>query len=146
MRIEFREEIPLPPAEVYAYFRTPGDWVRLFGTFGAVEDRGDGWYAVPMRRSPFPLVARITEDVAERRVAWELAGFWRGHGEVNLEPSGTGTVVTGQETVRIPRLLGAGTVVQRRVLEPRFRAIWDSGWRRLRRSASIRPAGPDSAR
>ena len=135
MRHEFREEIPLPPATVYHYLRTPADWARLYGAFGEVVDRGDGWYAVPLRRSPFPLVARIIEDDPERRVAWEFGGFWKGHGEVNLEPTEVGTLVTGQETVHIPRMLGLGPAVERRLLEPRFRAIWDSGWRRLRRMA-----------
>ncbi|MDJ0924043.1 MAG: SRPBCC family protein [Acidimicrobiia bacterium] len=132
MQLEFREEIPLSPAEIYGFMRSPRDWTRLYGSFGEIEDRGDGWYAVPLRRSPFPLVARIVEDVPEQRVAWELSGFWRGHGEINLEPGEHGTRITGQETVRIPNLLGIGRVLEARFFEPRFRAIWESGWRRLR--------------
>jgi hypothetical protein len=140
VKIEFCEEIPLPPAEIYRYLRSPRDWVELYGSFGEVEARGEGWYAVPLRRWPFPLVARVTEQVAERRVAWELTGFWTGHGEIVLEPSGQGTLVSGQETVRIPRLLGIGRMLERRIFEARFRAIWDSGWRRLRRMAEARHA------
>lgn len=135
MRLDFSEEIPLPPAALYDYLRSPTDWSRLYGSFGDVEDRGDGWYAVPLRRSPFPLVTRIVEDQANRRVAWEFAGFWKGNGEVDLEPTDTGTLVTGQETVHIPHMLGLGPVIERRLLEQRFRAIWDAGWRRLRRMA-----------
>jgi hypothetical protein len=135
MRVEFSEEIPVSPAKVYSFLRTPREWPRLYGSFGEVEDRGHGWYAVPLQGSPFPLVARIVEDVPARRVVWELSGFWRGHGEVHLAPSPIGTLVTGQETVQIPHLLGIGPILERRVLQPRFQAIWNSGWRRLRRIA-----------
>jgi deazaflavin-dependent oxidoreductase (nitroreductase family) len=135
MHHEFREDIPLPPAEVYAYFRTPRDWTRLYGSFGDVENRGNGWYAVPVKRSPIPLVARITEDVPGQRVAWVFRGTWKGQGEVNFEPGETGTLVTGFEAITIPCLLGLGPIIERRLLEAPFQAIWDSGWRRLRRLA-----------
>ncbi len=133
MHLDFREEIPLPASEIYSYMRTPEDWTRLYGSFGEVQDRGDGWFAVPMRRSPFPLLTRITTDEPEQRVAWEFRGFWKGDGEINLSPSGDHTLVTGHETVAMPRLLGIGPLLERRVLEPSFKAIWESGWRRLRR-------------
>lgn len=142
MHLAFREEIGLKPADIYDFMRTPAGWTRLYGSFGKVTDRGDGWYAVPLRRWPFPLVARVVEDDPERRVVWEFGGFWRGIGEVNLEPTLRGTLVTGHETVYIPRLLGLGRVIERHVLEPAFRAIWESGWRRLRRMAAEAPVDP----
>jgi len=135
MHHEFREDIPLPPAEVYAYFRTPRDWTRLYGSFGEVRGRGGGWYAVPLKRSPIPLVARITVTDPDRRVAWAFRGMWKGRGEVNLEPSATGTLVTGFETITIPRVFGLGSLIERRFLQSQFRGIWDSGWRRLRGTA-----------
>ena len=138
---EFREQIPLTAHEIYDFMRSPQDWIRLYGASGRVKDRGDGWYAVPIKRSPFPLVARITEDRPGRRVAWEFRGVWSGRAEVNLERSADGTLVTGFESVSIPRLFGLGPVIERRLLERRFRAIWDSGWRRLRRMATA-GAGP----
>ena len=130
---EFNEEIPLPAKEIYAFMQTPADWTRLYGSFGDVVDRGDGWHAVPLRRFPFPLIARIVEDVPHQRVAWEFRGFWRGTGAINLEPTAAGTRVTGYEDISIPRLAGLGRLVERRYLDRRFRAVWDSGWRRLRR-------------
>lgn len=133
MHLEFHEEIPLSASEIYSYLRTPADWTRLYGSFGEVEDRGDGWFAVPMRRSPFPLLTKITTDEPERRVAWEFRGFWKGSGEVTLTPSRGNTLVAGYETVAIPRMLGVGSFLEHRFLEPRFKAIWASGWRRLRR-------------
>lgn len=137
---EFNEEIPLSAAEIYAFMRTPADWTRLYGSFGDVADRGDGWHAVPLRRFPFPLVARIVEDVPERKVAWEFRGFWRGTGGVELATTATGTLVTGYEDISIPRLAGLGRPIERRYFEPRFRAVWDSGWRRLRRMAAAHSA------
>jgi hypothetical protein len=37
MHIEFDETVQLPPDAVYDYFKTPRDWVRLYGVAG--EDR-----------------------------------------------------------------------------------------------------------
>ena len=82
MTIEFAEEFVLPVCEVYSCFRSPTDWPRLYGSFGEVQDRGEGWFAVPLRRFPFPLVARITSDDPLRCVRWTFRGFWRGEGEV----------------------------------------------------------------
>jgi hypothetical protein len=81
MLIEFDEEIDLPPERLYAYFRTPVDWARLFAAFGKVEARGDGWYAVSLRSFPFPLVAKITRAglLAKAKKHWErfLRGRWK---------------------------------------------------------------------
>jgi len=134
MHHEFHEDIPLSPAKIYDFMRSPMDWTRLYGAFGEVEDRGEGWYAVPLKRSPFPLVARITENEPGRRVAWEFRGIWRGRAELNLKPTEEGTLVTGFETISIPRMLGLGPMIERRFLERGFQAVW--GWRRLRRMAS----------
>ncbi|MEN8233746.1 MAG: SRPBCC family protein [Actinomycetota bacterium] len=132
MHLEFDETFDLPPAEIYDYFKTPQDWGRLYGAFGDVTDRGDGWFAVPMRRSPFPLVAKMTVTEPETEAAWDFKGFWKGHGEVHLEAIDGGTRVTGYETVTIPRLLGLGPLLEKR-LEPFLVAVWESGWRRLRK-------------
>ena len=134
MHIEFDETVQLPADAVYDYFKTPRDWVRLYGVAGEVTDRGDGWFAVPMRRSPFPLVARMTVTVPDTRAAWDLRGFWRGRGEINLEAVGDGTRIPRHETVNIPRLLGLGPLLEKRI-EPRFVAMWESGWKRLRTTA-----------
>ncbi len=134
MHIEFDETTVLPPSAIYDYMKTPGDWPRLFGAFGEVTDRGDGWFTVPMRRSPIPLTTRITAAEPDRYVAWEFRGFWKGTGETRLEAVGEGTRITGYETIHLPALLGLGRSLER-VLEPRFVAVWESGWRRLHRIA-----------
>ena len=77
-----------------------------------------------MRRSPIPLVANNTADEPGRRVAWDLAGFWKGDGEVRFEAIPDGTRVTGYEEVALPRLLGLGRLIERWA-EPRFASVWE---------------------
>jgi hypothetical protein len=101
MRIEFREQFTLPVEEIFGFFRTPADWVRLYGMFGEVETRGDGWYAVPLQGFPFPLVARVTDSVENRLVHWTFRGFWRGEGEVRFESTPDGTRVDGFEEISV---------------------------------------------
>ncbi|HLA78689.1 MAG TPA: SRPBCC family protein [Vicinamibacteria bacterium] len=136
MLIEFSEEFDLPVADVYPYFRTPRDWQRLYGAFGDVGDRGDGWYAVPLRGFPFPLVARVTSDEPLRSVRWEFRGFWRGEGEVRFTPTPGGVAIQGYERITIRHLPWLAPLVERLLLESKFRKVWDSGWRRLRRQAA----------
>ena len=133
MRIEFAEDLDVPVEQVYSFFRTPEDWPRLYGAFGDVEDRGDGWKAVPLKHFPFPLVARITRDEPLRCVRWEFAGFWRGEGEVNFQATPRGVRVEGYEQISVGPLSVLSRVVERLFLEQKFRAVWKAGWRRLRR-------------
>lgn len=42
MIIQFNEQFALPIDEIFSYFRTPADWVRLYGKAGEVKDLGDG--------------------------------------------------------------------------------------------------------
>lgn len=142
MVIQFSERIDLPVEHVYPYFRSPKDWPRLYGAFGEVEDRGGGWYAVPLRRFPFPLVARTTSDDPLRRVAWTFRGFWRGEGEVVFVPAGDAVEIRGFERISLRYLPGLSRLVERAFLERRFRGVWASGWRRLRRESRPRTVTP----
>jgi hypothetical protein len=139
MLIQFREAIALPIADLYPYFKSPRDWVRLYGFAGQVEDRGGGWYAVPLQRFPFPLVARITRDEPDRLVHWEFRGFWRGEGEVRFQREGNGTVVEGFERIAMRWLPLLSPVLESLFLERTFRGIWARGWRRLRAQAAGEP-------
>lgn len=145
MRIDFEESFRLPAGAVYPYFRTPADWVRLYGIAGAVEDRGGGWWAVPLRRFPFPLVAKVTEDRPAERVRWVFGGFWRGTGEVRFTPTPDGVLVKGFEEIAVRGLSGLSRFLEKAFLERRFRAIWERGWRRLRQEAEARPGAPEAA-
>lgn len=135
MLIQFDEQIDLPVERVYAYFRSPKEWPRLYGSFGDVEERGEGWYAVPLRRFPFPLVARVTRAEPNRCVSWTFRGFWRGDGEVSFHPTERGVAIRGYERISVGPLACFSRFLERVMLERPFRRVWASGWRRLRREA-----------
>lgn len=132
MRITFEESFRLPVEEIFGYFRTPADWIRLYGMFGDVEDRGGGWVAVPLKGFPFPLVARITHCDENARVCWVFRGFWRGEGEVRFTSAEGVTRVEGHEDISIRWLGPMSPLVERLLLEKQFRRIWRYGWKRLR--------------
>jgi hypothetical protein len=136
MIIRFKHEFELPRSEVYAYFRTPADWTRLFGLASDVRDYGDGWFAVPLKHFPFPLVARNIENEPNKRVRWVFRGFWRGRGEVCFSETASGVVVEGYEEIAVRWLSFVSPLIERLFLERQFNAIWEFGWRRLRRRAS----------
>ena len=126
---------------MYEYFRTPADWTRLYGLAGDVKDYGDGWYAVPLKRFPFPLVARNTVNEPGRLVRWVFRGFWRGQGEVRFAERNGGVVVEGYEEIAVRWLFFFSPLVERLFLERTFHAIWEIGWHRLRkRAAAVRDA------
>jgi hypothetical protein len=134
MIIHFEERFQLPVEQVYRYFKTPVDWTRLYGEFGEVKDCGSGWFAVPLRGFPFPLVVRITDDEPLRKVRWVFRGFWRGGGEVRFLDQTASVTVEGFEEIAVRPLGVLSPVVERLLLERRFRAIWELGWRRLRKA------------
>ena len=143
MIIRFRERFALPLSEIFGYFATPADWVRLYGTFGTVRDLGGGWYAVPLKRFPFPLVARVTAREENALVRWTFRGFWRGEGEVRFTQDKGDVVVEGHEAIAVRWLGPASPLLERWLLDQRFRRVWDAGWRRLRRrEAETREANP----
>jgi hypothetical protein len=133
MRIDFDERFRLPLPEVESYFRTPADWVRLYGLAGRVEERGGGWIAVPLAGFPFPLVAKTVAHEPGRCVRWVFRGFWRGRGEVHLDIDAGRTRVQGFEEIAVRPLGPLSRLLERTFLERRFRAIWALGWGRLRK-------------
>jgi hypothetical protein len=132
MNLDFDLLTDLTPEEVYDYFKSPHEWPRLFPAFGPASDRKDRWVKVPIRRSPFSLTAQITTAAPYVKVTWDLRGFWKGRGEVRFDSIPGGTRITGCEKVTPPRLLGWGGLLERWA-EPRFAAVWESGWRKIRR-------------
>ena len=138
MIIRFQHEFSLPVEEVYSYFQTPADWARLYGLAGDVKDLGSGWYAVPLKHFPFPLVARNTEQKVNELVSWVFRGFWRGRGEVCFTESPTGVVVEGYEEISVRCLFFLSPLIERLFLEQSFRSIWEIGWHRLRKREAAR--------
>lgn len=135
MRIEFAESIALSASRIYGYFQSPADWGRLYGFGGAIRDRGDGWFVVPLARFPLPLVAKVIAAEPERLVRWMFGGAWRGGGEVRLTPRAHDVLVEGYEEIRLRGLPGLAVLLEVLFMERRFRRIWERGWRRLRREA-----------
>ena len=131
MIIRFNERFSLPASEVYSYFETPADWTRLYGLAGDSKDLGDGWFAVALKRFPFPLVAKNTVQKPNEMVRWVFRGFWRGEGEIRLVETTDGVEVEGYERIGVRYLFLLSPVFERLFLERPFRAIWGIGWHRL---------------
>ena len=138
MIIKFKHEFSLPVEEVYSYFRTPADWTRLYGLAGNVKDLGGGWFAVPLKRFPFPLVARNTKQRTHELVHWVFKGFWRGQGEVRFTGIPGGVVIEGYEEIAVRWLFFLSPLVERLFLERSFCSIWEIGWNRLRKQEAAR--------
>ena len=146
MIIRFKHEFSLPVEEVFSYFQTPADWARLYGLAGDVTDLGGGWYAVPLKRFPFPLVARNTEQRANELSRWVFKGFWRGKGEVRFTESPNGLVVEGYEEIAVRWLFFLSPLIERLFLERSFHSIWEIGWRRLRKREVASQVSADGKR
>jgi len=138
MIIRFEHEFSLPVEEVYSYFQTPADWVRLYGLAGEVKDLGEGWYAVPLKKFPFPLVAKNTVQRPNEVVRWVFRGFWRGRGEVRFTVRPEGVIVEGYEEIAVRWLFFLSPLIERLFLEGSFKSIWEIGWHRLRTRESER--------
>ncbi|MBT8461865.1 MAG: hypothetical protein KJO44_05010 [Gemmatimonadetes bacterium] len=138
MLVEFNEEFGVPVDEAYEYFRTPMHWPQLFSAFGEARDLGDGRYEVPFRGFPFPLVTRLTRNEPMERVEWTFEGFWQGDAQVILKATPGGVAINGYERISPRRLYLLAPLAERLFLEKRFRAVWESGWRRLRRQGATR--------
>jgi hypothetical protein len=140
MIIRFKHEFSLPVEEVFSYFQTPADWARLYGLAGVVKNLGSGWYAVPLKRFPFPLVARNTEQKTDELARWVFKGFWSGQGEVRFTGTPDGTVIEGYEEISIRWLFFLSPLIERLFLERSFHSIWEIGWHRLRKREASRQA------
>ena len=129
----FKEQFNLPAAEVYSYFHTPADWTRLYGLAGGSKNLGDGWYVIPLKHFPFPLIAKNTDQKTNEVVRWVFRGFWRGRGEVRFVETTDGVTVEGFEEIAVRWLFFLSPLFERLFLERRFRTIWEIGWHRLRK-------------
>ena len=136
MIIQFKQQFTLPIEEIFSYFRTPADWTRLFGIAGEVKNLGDGWFAIPLKSFPLPLVAKNTIVEPDKRVHWKFGGFWRGEGEVIFEELNDQVTIEGYENISVRWLFFLSPIVEKLFLERQFQGIWELGWRRLRKAES----------
>jgi hypothetical protein len=137
MIIQFKEQFALPIDEIFSYFQTPADWTRLYGLAGEVKNLGGGWFAIPLKSFPFPLVAKNTIVEPAKLVQWKFRGFWRGEGEVIFEKSNDHVTIEGYEEISIRWLFFFSVIIEKLFLERLFRGIWELGWRRLRKAERI---------
>lgn len=133
MIIRFRHEYDLPLEDLYSHIKTPADWTRVFGFPGDATELGDGWFSVPLKNFPFPLVAKNIEQEDLKFVRWVFKGFWRGQGEVYFTQTDQGVRVEGYEEVSVRWLFFLSPIVEKLFLEQSFIKIWEIGWRRLRK-------------
>jgi len=133
MRLSFKHEFNLPLAELYSYARTPADWTRIFGFPGDPIDLGDGWFSLPLKNFPFPLVAKNVEQEELKFAKWVFKGFWRGHGEMCFTETDQGVLVEGYEEVSVRWLFFLSPIIEKLFLEKGFEKIWNIGWRKLRK-------------
>jgi len=138
MIVRFSNTFDLPIDHVFSYFRSPADWVRLYGIAGDVIPYPDGWIGVPLHRFPFPLIAKNTDLIANEVVRWTFRGFWKGQGEVRFTQTDQGVLVQGYEQISARWLFFLSPIVEALFLRRQFEAIWELGWRRLRKQ-EIRP-------
>ncbi len=140
MYIAFSEDFNLPVKDIFPYFHSPSGWGALYGIAAPVRALKDGWHAVPLKKFPFPLVARNLECVEGRHVRWVFDGFWRGVGEARFYSQDSTTRVEGFEYITAHGLWLLASIFERRFMEKEFARIWELGWERLRKHES-QPAG-----
>jgi len=133
MIVRFNEEFPISVDEMYAYFRTPADWTRIFGFPGKVRELNGGWYSVPLKHFPFPLVAKYTFEDPPTTARWIFRGFWKGEGEIRLTPTDTGVLVQGFENITVRPLWILSPLLEKLILEKNFRKTWENGRHRHRK-------------
>ncbi|MEN8173322.1 MAG: hypothetical protein ABFS03_10635 [Chloroflexota bacterium] len=137
MYLSFREAFDLPIGNIFPYFESPSTWAKLYGAMKPTKALKDGWYAVPLKKFPFPLVAKNVEYEHEKRVRWIFGGFWRGVGEVNFYTENNQTVVEGFEYITPHGLWFLASLFEKTIMEKEFKGIWDFGWRRIRKEGKL---------
>lgn len=141
MIVRFDETFKLPLEDLTALFKTPADWVQVFGFPGETKDLGDGWYSVSLKHFPFPLKARNIEEKDGQLVRWVFRGFWHGYGEVRFSETEAGVNVKVIEEVAVHYLFFLSPLFERLILKRNFRRIWEVGWYRLHKREASNGAG-----
>jgi hypothetical protein len=131
MYLTFREEFNLSASDVFSYFASPREWVRLFGGHKPAKELADGWCSVPLKHFPMPLVARNVITETDHKARWIFRGFWRGVGEIKLIPTAKGVIVEGFEYITPHGLWVAAPLVEKMLMQKEFERIWGLSWEQL---------------
>ena len=134
MYLHFKEEFDLPIHEIFPYFESPSEWARLYGVVKPTRVLKDDWHAIPLKKVPFPLLAKNVDFHHEKSVRWIFGGFWRGVGEVNFSSQNNKTIVEGFEYITPHGAWFLSSLVERHLMEEEFTRIWNLGWKRIRKN------------
>jgi len=134
MYLSFKEEFDLPVSVIFPYFKSPSEWAKLYGAVKPTKLIENGWYAVPLKMFPFPLMAKNVELDYEKRVRWIFGGFWKGVGEVNFYKGENTTIVEGFEYITAHGLWLMSGLFEKFFMENEFKRIWNLGWKRIRKN------------
>lgn len=134
MYLSFREEFDLPIGIIFPYFESPSEWGKLYGIVEPSKALKNGWHAIPLKKFPFPLVAKNVEYHHEKSVRWIFGGFWRGVGEINFNSEGNTTIVEGFEYIIPHGLWLISSLFEKHFMKKEFERIWSIGWKRIRKN------------
>ncbi len=134
MYLHFREEFDLPISDIFPYFRSPSEWAKLYGAVKPTRLLKDDWHAIPLKKVPFPLLAKNVECNHHESVRWIFGGFWRGVGEVNFSSENGRTIVEGFEYITPHGAWFLSSFIEKRFMEKEFARIWNLGWKRIRKN------------
>ena len=134
MYLSFKEVFDIPVSRIFPYFVSPSEWGKLYGVVKPPKVLKNGWHAIPLKKFPFPLMAKNVEYHHDKRVRWIFGGFWRGVGEVNFSSENDKTIVEGFEYITPYGLWLASPLFEKYFMEKEFEKIWELGWKRIRKN------------
>ena len=134
MYLAFKEEFDLPVSRVFPYFKSPSEWAKLYGVVTPTKTLENDWHSVPLKRFPFPLIAKNVEFHHEKKVRWIFRGFWRGVCEVNFFSEKNKTTVEGFEYITAHGFWLVSSLFDKFLMRKEFERIWSLGWERIRKA------------
>jgi hypothetical protein len=134
MYLHFREQFDLPIKKIFPYFESPSEWAKLYGVVKPTKILKDHWHAIPLKKFPFPLLAKNVEYHHEKSVRWIFGKFWRGVGEVNFYSKNNKAIVEGFEYITPHGVWLISSLLEKHFMEEEFTKIWNLGWKRIRKN------------
>jgi hypothetical protein len=68
MYLSFEEEFDIPVNRIFPYFESPSEWGKLYGVVKPPKVMKNDWHAIPVKKFPFPLMAKNVEYHHEKSV------------------------------------------------------------------------------
>lgn len=131
MYIEFQQEFNLPIDKVFSYFKGPIEWMNLYGKVSNAKHLKNEWKRIPLKKFPFPLVAKMIVREENKRVKYIFGGFWRGIAEIHFSETNGKTLISGYEYITPHGLWIFASLAERLFMKKEFERVWNLGWKRL---------------